>query len=147
VLDYELRAFFIHFWANGEGCARGARRASCRAEGMTPGMRSAVRERSRASASPLIEEIFLAVLLQRGVPFGNSEPPDQEITSICADFLVELRGIEPMAITGAGRSRATESMAGRPAGQRGCNLPARTATAASTGSILSGTRSLNEPRR
>jgi hypothetical protein len=26
--------------------------------------------------------------------------PDEEITSICADFLVELRGFEPMAIAG-----------------------------------------------
>jgi hypothetical protein len=38
---------------------------------------------------------------------------DQEITSICADFLVELRGFEPMAITGAGRPRATESNGGQ----------------------------------
>ena len=29
----------------------------------------------------------------------------EEITPICADFLVERRGFEPMAIAGAGRSR------------------------------------------
>jgi hypothetical protein len=63
------------------------------------------------------------------------------------DFLVELRGFEPMAITGAGRSRATESDGGQARRAKGRSLPARTATAASTGSILSGTRSLNEPRR
>jgi hypothetical protein len=31
-------------------------------------------------------------------------PVAWEITSICADFLVELRGFEPMAIAGAVRS-------------------------------------------
>jgi hypothetical protein len=38
------------------------------------------------------------------------------------DFLVELRGFEPMAITGAGRSRATESDGGQ--ARRGISHPA-----------------------
>jgi hypothetical protein len=36
----------------------------------------------------------------------------EEITSICADYLVELRGFEPMAIAGAVRSRASPVNAG-----------------------------------
>jgi hypothetical protein len=47
---------------------------------------------------------------------------DQEITSICADFLVELRGFEPMAITGAGRSRAPESDGGQARTAKGLQL-------------------------
>jgi hypothetical protein len=38
-------------------------------------------------------------------PQRKRYPVQYEITSICADFLVELGGFEPMAIAGAARSR------------------------------------------
>jgi hypothetical protein len=35
-------------------------------------------------------------------------PVAEEITSICADYLVELRGFEPMAIAGVGSDKSRE---------------------------------------
>jgi hypothetical protein len=63
-------------------------------------------QRLRPRAPPMSRRDGGKDLADRRLPPQASEmscySADQEITSICADFLVELRGFEPMAIAGAG---------------------------------------------
>jgi hypothetical protein len=49
-------------------------------------------------------------------------PVANKITSICADFLVELRGFEPMAIAGAAKEAVQHPP--QPATQSQCATPA-----------------------
>jgi hypothetical protein len=64
-----------------------------------------------------------------------------------SDFLVELRGFEPMAIAGAGRSRATESDGGQARRAKGLQLTRANGDCGVDGVDSVGEPSLNEPRR